>query len=87
MEVAIKYLVLTIRKPTFDLAFRDAHFAFLGDLRTRGLLEQAGPFTDRSGGAYIIFADDLDEARRMAEEDPLHVHNCSTVTVYEWDSV
>ena len=87
MEVAIKYLVLTIRKPTFDPAFREAHFAFLADLRDRGLLEQAGPFTDRSGGAYVLIAEGLDHARQLAENDPLNLHNCSAVTVHEWNSV
>jgi uncharacterized protein YciI len=86
-EVPIKYLVLTIRKPTFDASVIDAHYSFLAELRSRGLLEQAGPFTDRTGGAYVLAADNLEQARRTAEQDPLHVHNCSVVTVYEWDSV
>jgi uncharacterized protein YciI len=86
-EVLIKYLVLTIRKPSFDPAFRDAHFAFLDELRSRDLLEQAGAFTDRSGGAYVLLAETLEEARRLAERDPLHLHDCSTVIVHEWDSV
>jgi uncharacterized protein YciI len=87
MEVPIKYLVLTIRKPTFDPAVRDAHYSFLDELRSRGLLEQAGPFTDGTGGAYVLAANNLDEARRVAEQDPLHLRDCSAVTVYEWDSV
>jgi uncharacterized protein YciI len=82
----MKYLILTIRKPSFDDAVRPDHFAFLQSLRERGILEQAGPFTDRSGGAYVIRAGSLPEARALAEEDPLHTHNCSTVTLYEWDA-
>ena len=86
MEVVIKYLVLTIRKPNFDPSYIDAHYSFLGELRERGVLEQAGPFTDKSGGAYVLIAGDLDEARRFAEQDPLHLNNCSTVTVHEWNA-
>jgi uncharacterized protein YciI len=86
MGRAMKYLVLTIRKPMFDDSVREAHYAFLDDLRARGMIEQAGSFSDRSGGAYVLIAGDLEEARRTAEQDPLHVRNCSTVTVYEWNS-
>jgi len=83
----LKYLVLTLRRPAFDDAVRPEHYAFLQSLRERGLLEQAGPFSDRSGGAYVIRADSLTEARSLANEDPLHLRDCSTVTVYEWDAV
>jgi uncharacterized protein YciI len=82
----MKYLVLTIRKPQFDASFVPAHYDFLQSLRDRGLLEQAGPFTDRSGGAYVIKADSLDSARELAHHDPLHLHDCSEVTVREWDA-
>jgi uncharacterized protein YciI len=82
----VKYLVLTIRKPEFNAGFVPAHYAFLDGLRADGSLEQAGPFTDRSGGAYVIAARNLDEARRIAERDPLHISNSSAVTVHEWDA-
>jgi uncharacterized protein YciI len=82
----VKYLVLTIRKPEFNADFVPAHYAFLDGLRAEGSLEQAGPFTDRSGGAYVIAAQNLDEAWRIAERDPLHISNSSAVTVHEWDA-
>jgi uncharacterized protein YciI len=85
-SAAMKYFVLTMRKPHFDAAFVPAHYDFLQALRDRGLLEQAGPFTDRSGGAYVIRADSLDSARELAHHDPLHIHGCSEVTVREWDA-
>ena len=47
----MKYLVITIRKPTFEDSVRGEHYAFLQDLQDRGVLEQAGPFTDKIGGA------------------------------------
>ena len=83
----MKYLVLTMRRPEFDMQTIPAHYAFLDQLRVRGLLEQAGPFTDGSGGAYVIRADCLDAARATAEQDPLHIKGCSLVTVHEWRSV
>lgn len=82
----MKYLVLTIRKPHFDASHVPAHYGFLQSLRDRGLLEQAGPFTDRSGGAYVIRADSLESARAIADRDPLKIHDCSEVTVREWDA-
>ena len=82
----MKYLVLTMRKPTFDEAKVHGHYEFLQNLRDGGILEQAGPFTDRSGGAYVINSANLEEARGIAEADPLHIHDCSDVTVREWDS-
>lgn len=82
----MKYLVLTIRKPHFDPSVVPAHYDFLQSLRDRGLLEQAGPFTDRSGGAYVITADTLDAAIDLAHQDPLHRHDCSDVTVRGWDA-
>ena len=82
----MKYLVLTLRKPTFDSAVRPDHYAFLESLRDQGILEQAGPFMDQSGGAYVIMAQNLEEAHSIAKRDPLHIKNCSSVTVYEWDA-
>jgi uncharacterized protein YciI len=82
----MKYLVLTMRKPHFDPAFVTAHYTFLQSLRDRGILEQAGPFTDRSGGAYVIQADSFEEARAIAEQDPLHINDCSEVIAREWDA-
>jgi uncharacterized protein len=82
----MKYLVLTLRKPHFDDSVIPAHYAFLQSFRDRGILEQAGPFTDRSGGAYVFQADSLEAAREIAGQDPLHVQDCSEVTVREWNA-
>jgi uncharacterized protein YciI len=82
----MKYLVLTMRKPQFDTSFVPAHYAFLQSLRDQGVLEQSGPFTDKSGGAYVIRAEGLESARVIAAEDPLSLHDCSDVTVREWDA-
>lgn len=82
----MKYLVTTLRGPAFNPEAIPAHYEFLDGLRTRGLLEQAGPFTDKSGGAYVLRASNIDEARRLAEQDPLHLRNCSCIAVQEWDA-
>jgi len=81
-----RYLVLTLRRPQFDPAVIAPHYAHLAQLRERGQLELAGPFTDASGGAYLIRADDLDAACAIAHADPLHATGASDVRVYEWNA-
>ena len=81
-----RYLVMTLRTPQFQPSVVDAHYAFLDRLREQGKLELAGPFTDKSGGAYLIRAADLDEARALAFSDPVHLTASSVVTVYEWNA-
>lgn len=80
------YLVTTFRTPRFDPAIIDAHYAFLDDLRQQGKLGLAGPFTDKSGGAYLIKATNREEAEALAFSDPVHTSGSSIVTVYEWNA-
>lgn len=81
-----RFLVTVMRTPDFDAGLVDAHRTFLDDLRGRGRLELAGPFTDQTGGAYILRAEDLEQARVLAFDDPLHVAGASRVTVHEWSA-
>ncbi len=81
-----RYLVTTIRTPQFQASVIEKHYAFLDRLRQQGKLELAGPFTDKSGGAYLIRADNLEEARALAFSDPVHTSGSSIVTVYEWNA-
>ncbi len=81
-----RYLVTVMRTPDFDAGLVDAHRAFLDDLRRQDRLELAGPFTDQSGGAYVLRAENQDKARAIAHDDPLHVAGASTVRVHEWSA-
>ncbi len=81
-----RYLVTTFRTPQFQPSVIDAHYAFLDRLRAEGRLELAGPFTDKSGGAYLIRAASLEEAKALAFSDPVHTSKSSIVTVYEWNA-
>ena len=81
-----RYLVTTFRTPQFQTSVIDGHYAFLDGLRKEGKLELAGPFTDKTGGAYVIRADSLEEARELAFSDPVHTTRSSIVTVYEWNA-
>jgi len=81
-----RYLVTTTRTPQFQTSVIAEHYAFLDRLRQQGKLELAGPFTDKSGGAYIVKAANLEEARALACSDPVHTTQSSVVTIYEWDA-
>lgn len=82
----MRYLVMAMRTPNFQQSVVEAHRAYLAQLREQGLLEMAGPFTDNTGGAYIITAKDLESAKTIALEDPVHKTGASEVTVYEWNA-
>lgn len=82
----MRYLITTFRTPQFQPSVIDEHYAFLDRLRQQNQLELAGPFTDKSGGAYVILADNLDEAKAIAFSDPVHTSGSSQVTVYEWNA-
>lgn len=80
----LRYLVTTFRTLQFQPSVIEEHYVFLDRLRQQGKLELAGPFADKSGGAYVIRAASLDEARAVAFSDPVHTTGSSIVTVYEW---
>lgn len=81
-----RYLVLTQRTPGFQLYALQEHRAFLEKLRSAELLEIAGSFSDKSGGAYLLKAANLEEAIAMAHQDPLHQRGFSRLTIHEWQA-
>lgn len=81
-----KYLVLAMRTPRFQQSVIDPHIAFLDGLRKQGKLEMSGPFTDETGGAYLIKAANIEEAIAIALTDPLHTTKSSIISVYEWNA-
>ena len=85
-KVMFRYLVMTMRTPQFQPSVIEAHQAFLERLRQSGNLEISGPFTDKTGGAYLIRAASFEEAKELAFTDPVHTTKSSVVTVYEWNA-
>jgi uncharacterized protein YciI len=81
-----RYLVMAMRNPTFSDEAIAPHLAFLDQLRAAGQLEMTGGFTDKSGGAYLLAADTLEEAQAIVDRDPLATCGSSTLTVYEWNT-
>lgn len=60
------------------------HGAHLAKLDQQGKLALAGPFLDRFGGAIVLRAANLDEARRIAEEDPMVRGGFETYELVPW---
>ncbi|WP_347329880.1 YciI family protein [Marinimicrobium locisalis] len=82
----MRYLVLAMRTPQFEPSVIDLHKEYLAQLKEDGVLELAGPFTDKCGGAYVIKVDNLEAAKTVAFDDPIHTSGSSEVTVHEWDA-
>ena len=83
----IRYLVMAMRRPSFDDAVIAPHLAFLDELRAAGQLEMTGGFSDRSGGAYVLVnVASLEAAKAIAARDPLALTGTSDLTVYEWNT-
>ncbi|GAB4585268.1 YciI family protein [Nocardia sp. IFM 10818] len=80
-----KYLVMAMRTPRFDSSVAQPHREWLDAVRSRGQLVETGKFTDNSGGAYVILAENLDAARALVCTDPIHTTGASELTVYEWE--
>nr|WP_246461772.1 YciI family protein [Nocardia transvalensis] len=74
-----------MRTPRFDDSVVQPHRDWLAAVRSRGQLECSGGFTDGSGGAYLVLAENLDAARELIETDPIHTTGASELTVYEWE--
>ncbi|WP_201295121.1 MULTISPECIES: YciI family protein [Nocardia] len=80
-----RYLVMAMRTPRFDAAVIEPHRQFLKTLHDRGQLQESGRFTDGTGGAYVIYAENLDAAREIVFTDPVHTTGASELSVYEWE--
>ena len=60
------------------------HGAHLAKLDREGKLVLAGPFLDRFGGAIVLRAANLDEARSIAEQDPMVRRGFETYELVPW---
>lgn len=81
-----KFIVLIERKPSFTGSLIPGHREFLADLRATQMLVTAGGYEDQTGGAYVILADSLEEAKNIVSKDPMNEKNESVYTVKEWNA-
>lgn len=66
---------------------QSAHMANIRAMAERGVLVAAGPFGDTPttiSGIFVMKAASLDEARRIAGEDPTVIEHRNTVDVVAW---
>ena len=81
------YLVLAMRKPSFDDAVIAPHKAFLDVLSGKDQLHLTGGFSDGTGGAYVLKnVDTLDAAKAIVASDPLAIRGSSELTIHEWNT-
>jgi len=81
------YLVLSkrVRSNEEREARTPAHRDWLDAQHRAGKLLFSGPTTD-GYGVYVILADNLQEAERLAGQDPYHVHGDREMEVKEWNA-
>ncbi|MDO6485616.1 YciI family protein [Shimia thalassica] len=66
------------------------HLGYQRDLEERGILVLAGPLSDPTGedmvgaGLIIYRAKSMDEARSLAENDPMHSAGARSFTLRKW---
>jgi uncharacterized protein YciI len=65
------------------------HLRFMKSLNDKGILPISGPFFTPDGkntgnGFYVLRVDNLEEARRITAQDPLHKEGIRTPTVEPW---
>lgn len=68
-----------------------SHTAYFKDLGAQGKCIVAGPFVDHEtemgGGCYILRAGSEDDARALADADPLVSEGLYDYNIYEWTRV
>src|ERR1700680_4723751 len=74
--------------PKADLdRIQSAHMANIHSMAERGVLVAAGPFGDTPStisGIFVFKTGSLDEARRIAAQDPTVVERRNVVDVFAW---
>jgi uncharacterized protein YciI len=70
-------------------ALRDDHLAYMAGLEASGHLMLAGPLSDTdgaevAGGSIILRAKDMDEARTLIANDPMHKGGARRFELRRW---
>jgi uncharacterized protein YciI len=90
-EPAVYYVLFHSPGPEWndEFSFREqpgigAHVGYMAGLLERGLIVMGGPYLDDSGGMMVSRASSLEEAERLAHEDPGVQSGLLTVEVKAW---
>ena len=63
------------------------HGRYMLDLYSQGHIKIAGPFSDDSGGALVLYAANQDEAKNMVTKDPAVVSGVFIYELHPWSLV
>lgn len=77
--------LLTIIDANLNAKVRPAHLEYVNRLYKENKVLMAGPFTDGKGGMVIYRADSFEEAKRLAEADPVVAEGARTLELREWN--
>ncbi len=77
--------LLTIIDADLNAKLRPAHLEYIDKLYKENKVVMAGPFTDGKGGMVIYRTDSFEEAKRLAEADPVVVQGARTLELREWN--
>jgi hypothetical protein len=77
--------ILTIVDAELNAKVRPAHLEYINRLYKENKVVMAGPFTDGKGGMVIYRAESPEEARRLAEADPVVAEGARTLELREWN--
>ncbi|MGN7469360.1 YciI family protein [Brevibacillus sp. SAFN-007a] len=77
--------LLPIVDQELNAKIRPAHLAYVNELYKQDKVFMAGPFTDKQGGMVIYKAESLEEARKLAEGDPVVAEGARTLELREWN--
>lgn len=76
--------ILTIVDPELNAKLRPAHLEYINQLYLQDKVVMAGPFADQRGGMVIFRTDSPEEAKQMAEADPVVRGGARTLELREW---
>lgn len=83
-------IITTPVKPHAEvMAMLPTHLEHQVKIEQDGILFAAGPIFDEggdapSGGCIVIRAKDFDEAKKIADSDPMHANGLRTYTLQRW---
>lgn len=72
-----------VDKTTFD-QFIPAHKAYVRQLIVQGHRAKTGYWAELGGGMLLFWAESLEEAKNIVEQDPLILNHCVEYELHEW---
>ncbi len=77
--------ILTIGDSSKSQEYRPLHLAHLERGEHEGTIYARGRFSDGAGGLIIYRAESMEEARRLAEQDPYVSSGARRLELHEWE--